>query len=354
MAEHQLALAVAEVHAAAPAEAEVLALCALVLLHPLAVAVGSEALLPDIHEVILVNIALVIVGTDAGAGRDGAVGEDGAYADTRLAEEEMVAHIALVVAEKALTAIADVDASLLACRTDEVHDLTELLRPELEVGIAYGATRGEDGEEAPVLEAEADEEFAQLLQPPDVALVDTGDHIEEEVLPGNHQLDGIDGALVAEGVAAHPVMVVLKAVEADGGAVHAAAKQTLEALGRETHAVGHHAPGEALVVDSPSALLKVGAHERLAAGDDDEDLVGIRPLGHLVEDAQEILLGHVGRLGLHLAVASAMLAMEVAAQRTLPEELAQRMLGDEVILQLARRLQSDATTERKFVRGHDE
>jgi hypothetical protein len=46
----------------------------------------------------------------------------------------------------------------------------------------------------------------------------------------------------------------------------------------------------------------------------------------------EILSRHVGLRSHRLAIASAMAAMQIAPQRTLPEELLQRMHGDEIVL----------------------
>ena len=345
--EGELSVAVAEMHASAAAVAEETAVGALALLHPRTVAEGTEALLPDVHEMVGVDVALMVVGADAGAGRDGAVGQHGGDADACLAEEERVAHVALVVAQKPFAAVAGADAPVAAGVADEGHEAVELVGRELEVVVADGAPGGEDGEEAPVRQAQLHQPVAELRQAADVAAVDAGDHVEEEPFVGNHHLHGLHRPSEALGVAAHPVVVVLEAVEGDGGGVHAAAQEALEALRREHHAVGDHTPGEALVVDGTSALLEVGTHRGLPAREDDEDVVRIGARCYLVEHAQEVLLGHIPCACRHLTIASAMLAAEVAAQGALPEELPQGMLVDVPLLYLAHRLEGEHAPKRQ-------
>ena len=98
MTEDEVALGVAQVHAAAAAVFPELAGGAGVLFHPGAVPVGAEAVLPHVHEIVPVNVALVIIGPDAGAGRNGAVGQHGTDGDTGLTHVEMAADIAFTQA----------------------------------------------------------------------------------------------------------------------------------------------------------------------------------------------------------------------------------------------------------------
>ena len=65
MAEQQIAVFVAQVHAVAPAIAEELALAAIALAHPFAVAIRGEAVGPHLPEIVAVYVALLIVGADA-------------------------------------------------------------------------------------------------------------------------------------------------------------------------------------------------------------------------------------------------------------------------------------------------
>lgn len=67
-AHDEIALIITKMHTATLAVSEVSALGTLTLPHPFTVTVRKETVLPDIHEIILVDIALMIVGTDAGTG----------------------------------------------------------------------------------------------------------------------------------------------------------------------------------------------------------------------------------------------------------------------------------------------
>ena len=98
MAHEQLPIGAVEVHAVALAVTKQLALGALALTRPLAIAVGPETVLPDVHEAVAIDVALVIVGPDAGATRDGAVGQDGGGGDAGRALVEVVADVHLVAA----------------------------------------------------------------------------------------------------------------------------------------------------------------------------------------------------------------------------------------------------------------
>ena len=83
-------------------------------------------------------------------------------------------------------------------------------------------------------------------------------------------------------------------------------------LGREVQAVGDHSPWETFVVDCLGAFLKVPTHQRFATSYNDENLVRVGLTGYAVQHAQEVGLGHILALGLHLALASTMPALEVA------------------------------------------
>ena len=107
VAEEEVAIAIAEVHAVALAVAEEVAVGTGAGAHPFAVAVGLEAVFPHVHEVVLIDVALMVVATDAGAGGDGTVDEDGTNGDACLTGVEVVAHFAFVVAKKTFAAVGD-------------------------------------------------------------------------------------------------------------------------------------------------------------------------------------------------------------------------------------------------------
>ena len=158
--EHVLALVITQVHPVASAVAPVTAVFTFTRPAPLERAMGLVAMLPDIHEVILVNIALVVVGTYAGTGGNGTVGHDRADGNAGLAMEEMIADVRLVFSEITLAAIAGMDATLLACFLEKLEHATELLGAEAHVGVVLSTSYGEDGVDAPMGNTFFDEEIA--------------------------------------------------------------------------------------------------------------------------------------------------------------------------------------------------
>ena len=77
VAVQQFAVVAVEVHAAAQTVAEHLAVGACAAPRPIAVAEGFEAVLPHVPEFIPVDVALMEVGTDRRAARNGAVDTSG-------------------------------------------------------------------------------------------------------------------------------------------------------------------------------------------------------------------------------------------------------------------------------------
>ena len=69
----EFAIIVVEMQPIALAVAVHLTVGALALLGPLAVAIGFKAVLPHLPEVVLVDVALMQIATDAGASRNGTV-----------------------------------------------------------------------------------------------------------------------------------------------------------------------------------------------------------------------------------------------------------------------------------------
>ena len=128
MTQYKFSIFVPKVHSVALTVAEDVALGTDARTHPLAVAIDLVTILPYLPEIILVDVALMIVGTDAGTGSYRAVNEYRAHRDARLTTEEKVADVALVVTHKALAAVVYPDAFvLLAVTFDKLHQLTMLL-----------------------------------------------------------------------------------------------------------------------------------------------------------------------------------------------------------------------------------
>ena len=97
MAKQEISFAIAEVHAVALTITKILTVGTVACPHPFPMAVGGIAVLPDIHKVILVDVTLMVVGTDTGTSTDRAVGHHGSDRHTSLAGEEPVAHLTLIV-----------------------------------------------------------------------------------------------------------------------------------------------------------------------------------------------------------------------------------------------------------------
>lgn len=107
VAEEEVTVAVVQVHTVALAVAEKGTVGTHTFFHPATISEGLEAVLPHIHEVILVDVALVVVGTNAGTGGDRAVRQNGGDTDAGVAGIEAIAHLALVATEEALATVAD-------------------------------------------------------------------------------------------------------------------------------------------------------------------------------------------------------------------------------------------------------
>ena len=320
-------------HAVASAVAPVFTCFAVALAHPFPVAVRVIFLFPHLHEVItVVDVPLIIVGTDAGTGGNTAVGHHRAHGDARLTREETVANLAFVVAQKALTAVVGTYAPLQTCTLDELKHAAELLVAQQHLGVFRSPSHGEHAEQSPPRDALSDEKLLDFVQMGIVAPVHTRHDVPHDVLCPHQHVDGLAHTGKAVFVASHPVVVFLQPVHADGDAVESGTKKSVEALPCQIKPVAHHAPGEALLVYLSTAFLQVVAHQGLTSRHHDEDLVGVSLCGDAVEHTHKVLLGHILLLHFHLAVAATVAAMQVATERTLPEELPQRMLLAYVVL----------------------
>ena len=177
MTQNEVAIGITEMHAIATAETPVTALLAVALVHPVALTVGMVAVFPHLHEVVVVDITLVIIGTDTGTGGYGAVGHDGAYGDSCLTVEEHVANLAFVTTQKTLATIGGINTPLLARLTDEVKHTPILLISNLHHRVFGRTAYGENGVDTPVAYTLADEIVADGWQLVIITLVDTGYHV---------------------------------------------------------------------------------------------------------------------------------------------------------------------------------
>ena len=85
MAKHEIATAVAQVEAIALTVTKHVALGTLSTTHPFTVAILLEAILPHIPEAIMIDIALIVVATNAQAPRDGTIAPHARHGESRLA-----------------------------------------------------------------------------------------------------------------------------------------------------------------------------------------------------------------------------------------------------------------------------
>ena len=107
MAEEEVTVAVMQVHDDTLAIAEKGTVGTHTFYHQATIAEGLEAVLPHVLEGVAVEVALVVVGTDAGAGGYRAVRQNGGDTDAGVAGVEAIAHLALVATEEALATVAD-------------------------------------------------------------------------------------------------------------------------------------------------------------------------------------------------------------------------------------------------------
>ena len=290
------------------------------------VAVDLELVLPHVPEAVLINVALVVVAADAETARDGAVGQHRGHVDACTAREIVVAHLALILAEEAVAAIVGTDLAFQPCLTDELHHHHKLLVAELEVGLVGGATEGKHREQAPAADTQGDEEVAELRQILDGALVDASDDVPCETRMLFHGLNGAQHILVTVRVAAHPIVVFLEAIEADCQRLQSSIHKLVEFLGREQHAVAHHAPHEATFRNLGTALGQVGAHSGFAPRSDHHQLARVLMFANLVQHLGKIGKWHVVFLGEHTAIGAAVAAIEVAPQGAFPKQLVKLVL----------------------------
>ena len=106
MANHKRTVFTSEMHTVSFAVAEEFACVAgFYPAHPLTVAIRLKAVFPNGPEIVLINIALVVLATDRGAGRDTAIDKDRSHTDTCHAMEEMVTDFSFVAAQETFATI---------------------------------------------------------------------------------------------------------------------------------------------------------------------------------------------------------------------------------------------------------
>lgn len=120
MALQQFSVTVTQMHATSLTIAEHVAFTTVLLVHPFSVSIKLETVFPHVHEVVLIDVALVVIGAYAGAGRDAAIDEDGADGDASLTEKAVVAHIQFEFAYKTFASVCRADTSFATSLSDKL------------------------------------------------------------------------------------------------------------------------------------------------------------------------------------------------------------------------------------------
>ena len=121
-------------------------------------------------------------------------------------------------------------------------------------------------------------------------------------------------------------MVILKSVKTDSSGMKAGPKQTINLLRCHKKTVGNDSPWKFHIIYCPSALFYVLAHQRLTSGNYHHHLMRVILFPDPAQDLGKILKRHIRMQRRHTTITSAMTALHITSQRTLPEKLSQRML----------------------------
>ena len=159
-----LRLFVPKVQAGAFAVAPVLAGLAVADFSPAAVAHHLVAVLPYVPEIVLVDVPLDVVPTQARASRNAPVAKHGTDVHTGPTEERVIAGFLLVAPEKPFAAVIHVDDLQGLHLPDKVKDLPEFLVGQLEQRIVLGTALGEHRGNTPALHADFQENFKDLRE----------------------------------------------------------------------------------------------------------------------------------------------------------------------------------------------
>ena len=333
--------------AGAFAVAPVLAGLAVADFSPAAVAHHLVAVLPNVPEVVFIDVPLDVVAAQARACRDASVAKHGRDVYAGAAEERIIARVFLVAAEESFAAIIHVDDVHRFYFADEVEHLAEFLVRELEQRIVLGAALREYGRNAPALHTDFQKQVENLREFFEVFAVHAGHHVEGESLRVGGHVDGAQRAFKAMRVAAEMIVVCFKAVKADGKRAQPCLQEARVAFGSHRKTVRDHAPGVAAFLDFLAAFFEVRAHQRFAAGYDHDKVLRVDVRGELVEHGHKVFAGHVGD-GVLDAVATAVQAMQVAAERAFPEKVREWVRLDFVVSVKAVSFESEFLFKRKL------
>ncbi|MPN20979.1 hypothetical protein SDC9_168358 [bioreactor metagenome] len=88
-------------------------------------------MVPNIHEIVGVNISLMKIGTDTRTGGNGTISQHRCHIDSGMAGVKMIANLLFVVSQKTFTAITQMDLVFFSCISDEIKYRGKLFVGEL-------------------------------------------------------------------------------------------------------------------------------------------------------------------------------------------------------------------------------
>ena len=266
---------------------------------------------------------------------------------------EVIADFGLVVPKEAFAGIAGPDPALLAGAADKFQHFAELRVGHAQRRIVLGPAHGENRKEPPMCNALGNQHVAERFELRHHGARDAGHHVVGQRGFADDHAQGRQRAVVTAGIAADMVVFAFEAVETDRNAAQSGVEQASQARFGQGHAVGDHAPRIAAAGDFGSGTLQIVAHQHLAARKDNQHLGGI-DMGRdlLVEHLQEVFERHVGHTGVHAAVAAAVTARKVAAQRTLPKERREPVLGDRRSVEIGKDIEGQPFAQARTAARH--
>ena len=155
--------------------------------------------------------------------------------------------------------------SLLPGLPDEFHKSPELLTAQLQLLVCGSASYREDRKQTPALKAKGYKVFLELLQGIVIQVVYAGYYIKFDAWHFCQNLHCAGGMAETVGNTTHPVVVLLKPVEADGEGVDACLQESVYHPGAHQAAVGDHSPWEFQVIYLPAALEDILSHKGFSA-----------------------------------------------------------------------------------------
>ena len=292
---------------------------------PSAVTEFPKTVFPNVPEAVVVNVPLgegvpVYVGTCT----DAAVYQDRCDIHAGVTEVWDVPDLFFVSAQIPFATEGHFHGSAFhTLGLDEFHERDEFPARKVHVRVGRRPADGDNGEQAPLLNAHILQDAVHAGKGCQVPLVHAGDYIGTEAGIFGKQADGPEGAAITPHPSAHPVVRILQPVETDGERAHSGSHEPGMHVFVVKPAVGDHTPVHAALSDFHADGFYVGPKQRLPSGENHQEVLGDVLLGKGIQRREEILQRHVLFPALNRAVAAAVTAVKVAAGCTLPKQVVQ-------------------------------